>query len=99
MTRLQTAGPLATEKWKLSPIGGEIRPEAWVQVFDEKQQDDYIQDILRCVKATHVTWLMDSGMFCQEQHAERINRAIHVVQRMGYEFYLAAVTVGNLDAR
>lgn len=98
MTRLEAAGPQAIEKWKQAPIGGEIRPEAWGQVFDEKPQNDHIQDILQCVEVTHVTWLMDSGMFRQKQHAERINRAMHVVRRMGYEFHVAAVTISNLDS-
>lgn len=94
MSALKAAGPEAEVKWKTQPIGGEIRPEAWGAVFDEHPADKRIQNFRQCVEATHVTWLMDSGMFAKGQKPERIERAKQEVRRMGYEFHAPAVTIG-----
>lgn len=96
MTRLEEAGEAALEKWETRPIGGEIRPEAWGKVFDVNPGDDRIQDFLRCVETTHVTWLMDTGMFSGDnsaQNAERVERAKEMVRRMGYEFHVSSATI------
>ena len=92
---MKAAGPVALDKWKTQPIGGEIRPEAWGKVFDPEPDVKEIQDFRKCVEATHVTWLMDSGMFKKEKerNAERIKRAEEDVRRMGYEFHVPAVTI------
>jgi hypothetical protein len=77
------------EKWKHYPIGGEIRPEIWKTTFTGKkfgQQEDF--DL--CIEKTHVSWLMDSGVFLNNipLSAERKSRAIEAVQKMGYELHL-----------
>ena len=95
-TALKAAGPGAEAKWKTHPIGGEIRPEAWGQVFDDKPGAKEIQDFRTCVEATHATWLMDSGMFRKNQPADRVRRAEDQVRRMGYEFHVPDVTVGEV---
>lgn len=92
-TALRDAGPAAEKKWKTQPIGGEIRPEAWGHVFDDSTTIKEVQDFVQCVEATHVTWLMDSGMFRKKQPVERIERAKKKVGRMGYEFHVKAVTM------
>ena len=90
---MKAAGPAAIDKWKQYPIGGEIRPEAWGKVFDEKPDERHIQDIGQCVKETHATWLMDSGIFQEKTWTEaRRRRAEEVVQQMGYEFHVPSVT-------
>lgn len=94
MTTLKAAGPDAEAKWKTYPIGGEIRPEAWGMVFDAKPEKKQIQNFRECVEATHVTWLMDSGMFAKNQTADRVARAKEQVRRMGYEFYAPEVAIG-----
>jgi hypothetical protein len=92
LARLRAAGIQAQTKWKQHPIGGEIRPEAWGKVFDLLPGDPQIQNFRRCVEQTHVTWLMDSGMFDGKQRQDRIRRAKAEVARMGYEFHVPAVT-------
>lgn len=96
MTLLKAAGPEAEAKWKRHPIGGEIRPEAWEEVFDEAPQNANIQNFRGCVEATHATWLMDSGMFRKKQQADRFHRAEQEVRRMGYEFHALAVTIAEV---
>lgn len=88
LTALKEAGKPAEDKWKTHPIGGEIRPEAWGIVFDEQPGNPQVQDFQRCVHETHVSWLMDSGMFETKQSADRIRRAIDQVRQMGYEFHI-----------
>lgn len=93
MPAMKSAGKEALEKWKTQPIGGEIRPEAWGKVFDEKPGMKEIQNFRQCVIETHATWMMDSGMFEKRQSPERIQRAEDEVRRMGYEFHIRAVTL------
>lgn len=94
LTRLRKAGPAALEKWKRHPIGGEIRPEAWGEVFDPKPGRKEIQHIETCVRETHATWLMDSGIFRPGAGSEdRRRRAEAVVRQMGYEYYVRSAEV------
>ena len=83
MALMQAAGPAALERWKTQPIGGEIRPEAWGKVFDPEPGIKQIQNFRQCVEATHVSWLMDSGMFNKQQAPDvgRIQRAQAEVPR------------------
>ena len=87
----------ATDKWKTEPIGGEIRPEAWREVFAENPKNKQIQNFRDCVEATHVTWLMDSGMFERKPSADLVKRATVQVRRMGYEFHVPSVTIGTFS--
>ena len=96
MPALQSAGPDAVVKWQTQPVGGEIRPEAWGAVFDAEPGRKEIQDFRQCVEATHVSWLMDSGMFRRTASVERVRRAEAEVRRMGYEFHAKAVTLGDV---
>ena len=81
----------ATEKWRRYPIGGEIRPEAWGKLFDSNPGDARIQDFHTCVRQTHATWLMDSGIFSVGIAPEQRARAEKEVSRMGYEFSVTEV--------
>lgn len=100
---LRSAGPKAVDKWKTHPIGGEIRPEVWGKIFDRKITIKQAQDFEQCVRETHVTWLMDSGMFEKKASKERYERAISQVRRMGYDFFVKSADVsikdGQLDVR
>ncbi|HLO99439.1 MAG TPA: DUF4832 domain-containing protein [Fimbriimonas sp.] len=93
MPALKQAGGIT--KWKTNPIGGEIRPEAWGICFDPKPNHPQVQDFETCVKATHVSWLMDSGMFRSNlaNRDERIRQASKMVRLMGYDFHVPKVVV------
>ncbi len=97
LARMQTAGPAALDKWKIHPIGGEIRPELWGQIFDAHPAHPHAQDFAECVRQSHVTWLMDSGMFRESEQAprERYDRAIALVRQMGYDFYVQSAEVSQ----
>lgn len=90
MTKVNKTG--AQDKWKHHPIGGEIRPEAWVKVFQEKTDDPQVQNFDECVAQTHVSWLMDSGMFRRKKASDDlIARATKSVRKMGYDFYVPQI--------
>jgi hypothetical protein len=90
---LKAAGPLAIERWRTHPIGGEIRPEVWGQIFDAKPSDPRAQDFAACVRETHASWVMDSGMFREKTDPGRYARAGAQVRRMGYDFRVATAEI------
>lgn len=85
---LKNAGAL--DRWKQFPVGGEIRPELWEKSFTDTSHPK-AQGFDECVRQTHVTWLMDSGLFEKRfpLPESRKQRAIKAVQRMGYEFHIS----------
>lgn len=95
---LEQAGKEAVDKWKSAPIGGEIRPEIWGCVFDQPSCAPRGQAFEDCVRATHVSWLMDSGMFA-DSNPESIKRrspeATKQVQKMGYEMFVREMLLEN----
>ena len=96
MPAMRAAG--TANKWKRHPIGGEIRPELWGQIFDETPQHKMAQDFAETVRQTHATWLMDTGMFGSKKNADnRQRRAISQVQRMGYEFHVSSASITKSD--
>lgn len=82
---MRTGGKGCETRWKTQPIGGEIRPELWGRIFDVDFEPRMGQDFETCVRKTHATWLMDTGMFNGQQSFERIAQATRQVQKMGYE--------------
>lgn len=98
MPALKAAGPKALQKWKTSPIGGEIRPELWGQIFDKDPASEKAQDFAECVRQTHATWLMDTGMFQEQQSDQRMRNAIRQAQRMGYEFHIVSSETRSLKS-
>lgn len=97
MAQLKASGALNT--WKSQPIGGELRPELWKQGFtDDLHEKD--QGFLKCVEATHVSWLMDSGLFSEKfpLPKERRDRAMREVRKMGYEYHMSSWSIANEGA-
>jgi len=93
MPSLKAAGDAALNKWRTQPIGGEVRPEVWGQIHDEKPKHKKAQDFITCVEQTHVTWLMESGLFEKKPDAARRERAVAHVQRMGYDFFITTAYI------
>jgi hypothetical protein len=93
MVVLRNSGQSAVDKWKSHPIGGEIRPEIWGQIFDPKPKHKQAQDFAQCVEQTHATWLMDTGMFREKAKPERYERAVAQVRRLGYDIHVRSVDI------
>ena len=86
-----------TQKWKTHPIGGEIRPEVWGCCFDDDPCTPKNQSFAQCRDQTHVTWLMDSGLFENQADANRLENATRAVRKMGYEFFVQSATIDRAD--
>ena len=99
MTILAKAGQAALTKWRTQPIGGEVRPEVWGQTFDAKPAHPQAQDFGECVRQTHVSWLMESGMFKEKAKPERYAGAVAQVQRMGYDFQVRTAEITRDEAK
>ena len=94
MPAMKAAGPAAMNKWKKYPIGGEIRPELWERSFTEILHPK-AQNFDECIEQTHVTWLMDTGLFGNRfpMDKARKDRAIKSVQKMGYDFHISQAII------
>jgi hypothetical protein len=92
MPAMKAAG--AEDKWKRFPIGGEIRPELWKRSFTDSPHPKG-QDFAECVRQTHVSWLMDSGLFDKRFPVApgRKELAVQEVARMGYELHVSAMRI------
>ncbi len=90
---MKVAGQAAVSKWKTHPIGGEIRPELWGEIFDDKVSHKQAQDFDECVRETHATWLMNTGMMEKKQSDTRVQNASRAMQKMGYEFHVTQASV------
>jgi hypothetical protein len=95
MPLLKAAGREAMLKWTTHPIGGEIRPELWGEIFEDNVSHRQAQNFEQCVQEAHASWLMDTGMMGKKQSDTRIKNASRAVQRMGYEFHVMQATVSR----
>ena len=96
---LQSAGPAAVDKWKTQPIGGEIRPETWGCVFEDPGCAPKGQEFDKCVQHTHVSWLMDSGMFPKPPSKKLTEQAKKKTASMGYRLTFESATLTNEDGK
>lgn len=98
---LRKAGGTAWERWRTAPIGGEIRPELWPCLWTAGGCER-AQDFGRCVRETHVTWLMDSSISRPMAAADR-ERALAAARSLGYELGVVQARAGwsgsRLDVR
>ena len=96
-TLLRKAG--VTEKWRLQPIGGEVRPEVWEGLFNEPSTAPKGQDFDRCLAVTYVSWLCNQGVFRAGLKQDAKTRAIQAAQRMGYELHIKEALIGVAEGQ
>ena len=100
MAALKNSGSHAMSRWQTHAIGGEIRPELWSSIFTNNTHEKQ-QNFTECVRQTHATWLMDTGLFTSSNPptADRVSRATPAVRLMGYELHVskAELVDGNLS--
>jgi len=93
-SKLVAAG--AEDRWREVPIGGEVYPELQSSLFTEDYVvDTYSQDIVRCIEETHVSWMINHGVFRLEGGYEgsQLEGAQQAALAMGYEFALPEVQI------
>ncbi len=96
---LESAGPAAIEKWKTNPIGGEIRPETWCCVFEDPGCAPKGQEFDKCVQHTHVSWLMDSGMFLKPPSEKLVAMAKEKTAPMGYRLTVESASLTSAASK
>ncbi len=90
LARMRKAGPTAMERWQTAPIGGEIRRELWPCLW-KKEGCNQGQDFARCVRETHVSWLMESSTSRKLKPDEK-ERALAAARSLGYELQTVKAT-------
>ena len=86
---LKAAGE--TNKWLAQPIGGEVRPEVQLCMWDTTQTNCVPpgQDFARCVDLTHASWMLNHGAFSPGFTGDQKTLALAGSARLGYELYVA----------
>jgi hypothetical protein len=97
-----------TEKWKTEPVGGEMRPEIQIKMWDNdppRYEDTPIEgaqgeDFYKALELTHASWLKVQGIFQTPLAPDALERAKQASRDLGYEYhvpkaYLAAGTTGS----
>ena len=81
---LKAAGD--TEKWRTQPIGGEVRPEIQLCMWDASQTSCVPagQEFTRCVDLAHASWMLNYGVFSPGFTGAQKDLALAGAQRMGY---------------
>jgi hypothetical protein len=99
LARMRKAGPSAWDRWRVAPIGGEIRPELWPCLW-KAEGCGKGQDFARCVRETHATWLMDSST-SSPLAPDELERALAAARSLGYDLQVlhasAALTGRRLE--
>jgi hypothetical protein len=81
---LKAAGE--TNKWRTQPIGGEVRPEVQLCMWDASQTDCVPtgQEFNRCVDLTHASWMLNHGAFNPGFTGAQKELAVAGASRLGY---------------
>jgi hypothetical protein len=82
--RLKAAGD--TNKWRTQPIGGEVRPEVQLCMWDASQTSCVPagQEFSRCVDLTHASWMLNHGVFSPGITGAQKDLALAGSRRLGY---------------
>lgn len=75
-----------TNKWITQPIGGEVRPEVQLCMWDTTQTNcaPAGQEFDKCVDLTHASWMLDHGLFSSGLTGAQRDAALAGSQRLGY---------------
>ncbi len=98
MGKMEWSG--AIDKWKTEPIGGELRPEIQLSVWNEPPKARDTENFSVAVDDTHVSWLIAHSIFTTRSITAGTavyKAALAGARRMGYEFYISAVSLADFD--
>ena len=92
---LKTAGE--TNKWCTQPIGGEIRPEVQLCMWDASQANCVPpgQEFSNCVALTHASWMLNQGAFTPGFTGSQQSLAQAGSSMLGYELYISNASLGD----
>lgn len=80
-----------TNKWRTQPIGGEVRPEVQLCMWDANQTPCVPggQEYNTCVDRTHASWMLNHGAFAPGFSGAEKELALAGARRLGYELYVS----------
>ncbi|HEY5911293.1 MAG TPA: DUF4832 domain-containing protein, partial [Verrucomicrobiae bacterium] len=87
---LKAAGE--TNKWQTQPIGGEVRPEVQLCMWDTNQTSCVPagQEYNTCVDRTHASWMLNHRAFAPGFNSMQKDLAVAGARRLGYELYVSS---------
>jgi hypothetical protein len=82
--RLKAAGD--TNKWRTQPIGGEVRPDVQLCMWDASQTNCVPagQEFTRCVELAHASWMLNHGAFSPGFAGVQKDLAVAGASSLGY---------------
>ncbi len=91
MSMLESSGQ--TERWKITPIGGEFRPENQLPFLNGKKYKSYYQDYDKCVELTHASSMMYDEAFYDFRTKDQRKRAWTASKKLAYDLYCSFASV------
>lgn len=75
------------DKWKTEPIGGEMRPEIQLSMwnYNPPRGKEYYYE---CVENSHASWLLNQGVFQKPLTGVKWGWAVEGSRRLGYELFV-----------
>ncbi|PAE07501.1 hypothetical protein CHI12_10690 [Terribacillus saccharophilus] len=95
------------DKWKVEPIGGEMRPEIQIDMWDN-DPPQYIgepiegaqgEDYYKSLELTHASWLKIQEVFQTSLEGEALDRAREGSRSLGYEYFVPTGYVHAANGR
>lgn len=94
MGKMEWTGGL--DRWRTEPIGGELRPEIQLSIWNDPPTRTDTEDFRYSVDYTHASWLIAHHLFTTRSlraDTPAYQAALAGARRMGYEFYVSAATL------
>lgn len=82
--------------WQTRPIGGELRPEVQNCIWDDTSCALAGQEFAPSVATTHVSWLVNHGVFVNNLGAMQLQRAATAAQSMGYSLHISKASLDEV---
>ncbi|RZA14230.1 MAG: DUF4832 domain-containing protein [Proteobacteria bacterium] len=82
-----------TDTWKTAPIGGELRPEIQLSVWDNPRPSD-AESFDECLKQTRASWMIAHQLFANIS-GSRKDAALKATASLGYDFAVENVKVSK----
>jgi hypothetical protein len=89
-------------KWKTQPIGGELRPEIQLTIWNDSclctngESGLAMQYYNMCVDSTHASWLLAGNLFSPGNTGTPHIRTLAGARRLGYDLFVSSVALPNV---
>lgn len=95
------------DKWKAEPIGGEMRPEIQIDMWDndppqylgEPIEGAQGEDFYKSLELTHASWLKIQEVFQTPLEGDALERAREGSRSLGYEYFVPTAYADATDSQ